>query len=103
MTNPWRYCWITSRILARYRGEDGSLFGESEGRVRFEAGRRACFYDGGLGWGTAGKWPLGKYHVDIFIDGECRRSGEFAMVDDVAVEPRWYRNPLLGLRYRESS
>jgi hypothetical protein len=88
LANPWRYVSMEYKIVARFIKPDGSLMGESEGRVETNPEWETYYHSQGWGWEEPGNWSPGDYRVEIEIDHEPRKTAEFTIYDDLPERPR---------------
>ena len=60
-----------------YRNPDGSAFAEFTGNHRIEADWTSSWHSKGWGWDDPGKWPVGTYGVELYVEGELIATGSF--------------------------
>ncbi len=60
-----------------YYYPDGSVFTEFTGNHHIEPDWTTSWHAKGWGWGEPGKWTLGTYRVELYLEGEMIASGTF--------------------------
>jgi hypothetical protein len=60
-----------------YYNPDGSVRAEFTGNHRLEADWTSSWHTKGWGWDDPGKWPIGVYGVEMYVEGELVASDSF--------------------------
>lgn len=66
----WRIRDNTIKASARYYDPDGELMGVPECSCTAPSSMEHIYLTGGWGWKYPGYWPLGKYRIEMFVEGE---------------------------------
>lgn len=70
-------------VKFRYLKPDGSLFWEHKVNMTAKSSWSTFYQSSGCGWQTPGKWSVGTYTVEVWVDGEFLTKAYFSIYDDV--------------------
>ena len=71
---------IDFEIEAVYYRSDGNVLARNKRKTYVKSEWTSSYHNYGWGWKTPGKWPLGKYRVEVYIKNEKVTSGSFEIV-----------------------
>jgi hypothetical protein len=88
-------------VVARWYRPNGSLLSTSRHTFRVRSIWSTAWYSAGKGYRTPGRWQLGKYRVDILVDGQLYARRHFLIYDDGTVDPDNPQFAFTGMRFFE--
>lgn len=70
LNNPFQVADYRGEITVYYINPDGSRLGAPRDVLHLRQSQRKGSYTTGWGWQIAGRWPLGDYRIEVWVDNK---------------------------------